>query len=492
MIETDVCVIGGGPAGATIARRLALSGHRVCLFEKSRYPHPKIGESLTPNILPLLETLGLRERVEQASFSRPEKNLVRWSSASVRLSDPDAPRGLVVDRARFDGLLLEAAREAGVKVWQPAEVLRPHLTNAGNWNVTVRCEAGLLKIKARYLVDATGKVNVLRGKRRRCSAATIALYAYWRNAGIDPSTVLVEAGPDEWFWGATLPDGAFNAMVFADPSRVRHRAGQLPKLESLYRSMLARSSLLRGCLKGTLASKVKGCDASSYVDEHPIDERSIKVGEASFSIDPLSSQGVQAAINSGLQGSIVVHTLLTRPEQGAAAMEFYRARQHETVAYHQSLAAKYYSESRFHDGSEFWRKRAGVELQAPPVRSPGRSASSPAFSSESLLRLSDATSFVPTPCITGDIITNVPALAHPELERPIAYLNNIEVSCLFSSPAQDRTVADIIRAWSRYFSPLDSVKLIDWLYRTGVFVPTPERKVLEKNFLAREQVTTEI
>lgn len=479
VIDTDVCVIGGGPAGATIARRLALLGHRVCLVEKTRYPHPKIGESLPPNILPLLETLGLRERVEGASFLRPEKTLVRWSSASERLTFSSGPPGLVVDRGRFDQLFLEAAREAGVRILQPAQALRPNLGEAEYWNLPVRCGAKLLKVKARYLVGATGKCSALDGKRKRCSVPTIALYAYWRNAGIDPSAVTVEAGLDEWFWGATLPDGTFNAMVFTDPSRVRRATGQSQGLESLYRSILTQSSLLRGCLSGTPVSKVKGCDASSYVDEHPVDEHSIKVGEASFSIDPLSSQGVQAAINSGLQGSIVVHTLLTRPEHAAAAMQFYRDRQQETVAYHQRLSAKYYSESRFHGTGQFWQKRAGVESKPLPVRS----GSSPAFSGELRLSLSDATSFVTTPCITGDIITNVPALVHPELERPIAYLNNIKVSHLFGSVTKDGTVADIMQAWSRYLSPFDSIKIIDWLYHLGVFVHTPNRKDLGKNFI---------
>jgi flavin-dependent dehydrogenase len=484
VIDTDVCVIGGGPAGATIARRLALSGHLVCLVEKTRFPQPKIGESLSPNILPLLETLGLRERVEEASFLRPEKTLVRWSSANERPPFPSDPRGLMVDRGRFDQLLLEAAREAGVRILQPAQALRPKLGESGYWTLPVRCEAEQLMVRARYLVAATGRRNLLHGKRKLYSVPTIALYAYWRNAGIDPSAVMVEAGLDEWFWGATLPDGTFNAMVFTDPSRVQSSRGQLQGLESLYRSMLNQSSLIRGCLTGTLASKVKGCDASSYADEHPVDEHSIKVGEASFSIDPLSSQGVQAAINSGLQGSIVVHTLLTRPVHTAAAIQFYRDRQQETVAYHQLLAAKYYSESRFSGAGQFWQKRAGFGLKPLPVRL----GSSPAFSVELRLCLSDAASLVTTPCITGDIITNVPALVHPELERPIAYLNNIEVLHLFESIAKVTTVADIMQAWSRYLSPLNSIKIIDWLYNVGVFVPTSKREGSGKNFISKQVV----
>jgi len=57
----DVAVIGAGPAGSAIARRLALRGARVALVERTRFEAPRMGESLAPAALPLLTALGLRE-----------------------------------------------------------------------------------------------------------------------------------------------------------------------------------------------------------------------------------------------------------------------------------------------------------------------------------------------------------------------------------------------------------------------------------------------
>lgn len=467
-LDIDVCVTGGGPAGATIARQLALLGHRVCLVEKSRYPCPKVGESLPPNILPLLDRLGVRDRIEGGSFLRPDKSIIHWSDAHERLKFETDQRPLLVDRGRFDHLLLEAAREAGVIVMQPAQALRPTLNGDECWHIPVRCGPGLIEIKARYLAEATGRRSLPGAKRTRCSALMIALYGYWRNTNIDTSAIMVEAGLEEWFWGAPLPDGSFNAMVFTDPHRFRQVARRGRRLESLYRSLLAGSSLLRGCLTGTLMSKVTACDASSYVDEHPIDAHSIKVGESSFSIDPLSSQGVQAAITSGLQGSIAVNTILTRAENSAAAINFYRDRQRESVALHRNLSAQYYSQSRFSGtGAAFWQKRSAAEPKSVPVES----EKSPILFDDLRLNLSDAARFVTTPSITGNIITNIPALTHPKLERPVAYLNNIEASLLLDCIPQGGSVADITRAWSRYFPRCDSLETLDWLCRTGVLVP---------------------
>lgn len=296
----------------------------------------------------------------------------------------------------------------------------------------------------------------------------VALYGYWRNTNIDASAIMVEAGLEEWFWGASLPDGSFNAMVFTDPHRCRRVARRGRRLESLYRSLLAGSSLLHDCLTGTLMSKVIACDASSYVAEHPIDEHSIKVGESSFSMDPLSSQGVQAAITSGLQGSIAVNTILTSAENSTAAINFYRDRQRESVALHRNLSAQYYSESRFSNaGAAFWQKRSAAESKSLPVDS----ERGPILFDDLHLNLSDAARLVTTPCITGNIITNMPALTHPKLERPVAYLKNIEASLLLDSIPQGGTVSDITKAWSGYFSRRDSVETLSWLYRMGVLVP---------------------
>src|SRR5262245_45249141 len=82
----DIVIAGGGPAGAAIAQLLSGLGFRVVVFEKRRFPRRQIGESLTPRILPVLDFLGIRARVEAARFLRMVGHTVCWGSAQPRTS----------------------------------------------------------------------------------------------------------------------------------------------------------------------------------------------------------------------------------------------------------------------------------------------------------------------------------------------------------------------------------------------------------------------
>ncbi|MCK6587655.1 MAG: FAD-dependent oxidoreductase [Polyangiaceae bacterium] len=48
-LDTDICIIGGGPAGASAALRLRALGYRVCVLERRVFPRRTAGESLTPS-----------------------------------------------------------------------------------------------------------------------------------------------------------------------------------------------------------------------------------------------------------------------------------------------------------------------------------------------------------------------------------------------------------------------------------------------------------
>ena len=63
-------VVGGGPAGSTIAALLAERGVDVVLLEKDRHPRFHIGESLLPFNLPLLKRLGVDKEVDRIGLPK--------------------------------------------------------------------------------------------------------------------------------------------------------------------------------------------------------------------------------------------------------------------------------------------------------------------------------------------------------------------------------------------------------------------------------------
>src|SRR5260370_31139790 len=74
--ECDVLVVGGGPAGSTIAALLAQKRRHVVVLEKERFPRFHIGESLLPLNLPLFDRLGVAEDVRRIGVYKPGAELV--------------------------------------------------------------------------------------------------------------------------------------------------------------------------------------------------------------------------------------------------------------------------------------------------------------------------------------------------------------------------------------------------------------------------------
>jgi 2-polyprenyl-6-methoxyphenol hydroxylase-like FAD-dependent oxidoreductase len=115
----DVLVVGGGPAGSTIAALLAERGKRVVLVEKERHPRFHIGESLLPMNLPLFERLGLMAEIERigmikygAEFISPYHNkTVTFNFADA--TDKRYPYAYQVRRSALDEILFKNAAEKG-------------------------------------------------------------------------------------------------------------------------------------------------------------------------------------------------------------------------------------------------------------------------------------------------------------------------------------------------------------------------------------------
>jgi flavin-dependent dehydrogenase len=436
--RVDVCIIGAGPAGSALANRLARLGYDVCLIERSRFPRSRIGESLSPGIHPQLEMLGVGPAVRAAGFRPCEGSRVQWESDVAVRRDFGANAGLLVDRARFDALLLETARARGVRVMQPA-ALRARARHGEGWRLEIESADGITILDAAFLADASGRSAALRGRKQPTGPRTLALYGYWIGASLahEPR---IEAGADGWYWGVPLPDGTYNAMVFVDATEFR--ATRATALDASYQALLARSGLMEVCRDMRLAGPVRIADATPYLDGDSIGPHHIKVGDAALTIDPLSSSGVQKAINTALTGAVVVNTLLRRPAQADVACRFYRDNLAESSDRHREWAACHYAAAA--RGGAFWQSRAaGAAAEPEPPARPIRG-----FPPANLpVALSPEATIGDEPCIVGDLVAMKPTLHHPALERPVAFLGEWEVAMLLRPLRAGITLDALMNAW---------------------------------------------
>ncbi|WP_395840330.1 NAD(P)/FAD-dependent oxidoreductase [Cystobacter fuscus] len=467
-IRTDVCIIGGGPAGATAAMRLVALGHRVCLLERSVSSQRRPGESLTPGVWSILEILGLRDRVASADFALGKRSQVRWASEHVEQVEQrgHAP-GLIVDRARFDNLLLTAAAEQGVHVLRPAVAQRLHRRDGGHELLALQGSEAL-SIEARFIVDASGRGGFLPGARRPTAPRTLALHAYLHGEKL-PDTTRIEAVEDGWYWGTKLPDGTFSVMLFLDPETVS-LAGRRG-LEALLRSRLAASHLFEACARAELLGDIRARDATAYADAESIGQDFVKLGEAAFAIDPLSSTGVEKAMQTALSGSIAVHTLLERPGSAPVVRSFQEQRQHEAVERHAAWAAGHYRELVRHAESPFWRRRAAPEAQHPARPEAAPNVSDPAALLHVPVMRSEGMRLVELPCIRGDFIEPCRALHHPSLSRAVAFLGDVELAPLLDEVERGGTLLDIVRRWTPRVPMRQGLEIAAWLIANGMLHP---------------------
>lgn len=492
---TDIVVAGGGPAGATTARRLAELGYRVVLIEKRRFPRHQIGESLTPSILPLLDFLDVRDEVEAAGFLRMSGHSVCWGSATPRTAhySPDQQRqGFQSVRAAFDHILLDRARRAGVRVLEGRPV--QDVTTDGAHTVSVRY-APDERIRAAFCVDATGHAGVCarHGLRQRDTVfQTLALTGYWRPAtgpaGHDFANTLLEAYPNGMVWSVPLHTGLRNVTLLIDWQRGEplKRGG----LRKFYVDELGAAAYVSSFL--TQARLVAGphvFDASLYTARRFATRRSLLVGDAGLFIDPLSSEGVHKAMASAVSAAVVINTILQRPGMREQAAALYDTGQRETYDSHYRQSARYYAEEFRWPQHPFWQRRRRVpppDRDAPQAPVGDAAVHFSPFDARPVTALGVSSDVVvrEQPVIEGVYVELRPVVVAPRYPRGLRFLSGVNVPRLLECVRARRTVPDILEAYRhRPDRQLDAPpegpahirQVLARLYQDGVVTPaTPD------------------
>lgn len=457
----EICVIGAGPAGSVFATRMAQLGHQVHLIERQRFPRAHLGESLSAGVMTLLRSADMHETIEAARFPRVKGVWVKWAGEVTLREDP-GQTGLLVDRGAFDLRLAERARHFGVRLHQPARIVEQSHDGA-KWRLTIEIAGVRSQLCADFVAESGGRHGASARRATKTGATTLAVYGYWHGARL-PTMPRIEAGEDGWYWGVPLPDGSYNTLVLVDPAEFRSAPGAT--MSERFLRLLDRSALLQDCRDAELIAPVHAIDATPYLSGDCVAPNRIQLGDAALAIDPISSSGVQKALQTALSGAIVANTLLRRPGSTEAALGFYRAQLGDSSERHCRWAAAHYCEVSEHSDRPFWRQRAGTaaaEPAPPPAIDARGMASTP-------VELSRELEFVATPCLQGDFVSVASALHHPRLASPLVFLGGRELAPLLKTLSPGRTPLQIAQSWSNRM-PLESgMAIAGWLVTHGILV----------------------
>lgn len=345
-VECDVAVVGGGPAGSSMATLLRQSGYTVTLLERERFPRPHVGESMLPGVLFALGKTGALERVEKAGFTKKYGATYIWGRGrdpwTIRFSEVPQDRTFTFqcDREVFDKLLLDHARDEGVDVREGHQVTRAHMTDGRATGLSFTNEDGESgEVRARMCVDASGQWSVLgrqfRLREHNQNLRHVALFGHYHGGPTslpdvledmeptDAGNVYVVAVDDGWLWHIPLAGGLRSIGLVTDPERIRgmSRTERRKYWQRQIESCAEYKELLEG---GRWAGDFDIVSDWSFICKRFHGPGYLLVGDAACFVDPILASGIALALQGVLRATKAIHTSLEAPDLNGLAMDWYQ------------------------------------------------------------------------------------------------------------------------------------------------------------------------
>jgi menaquinone-9 beta-reductase len=456
-VSHDVLVIGAGPAGSVVARRLAGAGARVALVGAAA----RAGwEGLSRRSLALLAEEGIEGEEGLEGGEGPGQ--------SCGIIDGPFPRGgewggrkvqgfeWLVERRSLAAALRAHARAAGVDDRRDTVTSLEH--ENGQWRCLLRAGGTLA---APLVIEARGRrgperhgpllLAVGRQFRRRFGSASGAPAEHGTH--IHP----VEYG---WCWWAVRRDALWVQVVGEPRGRqpamgraamrrppmgppaawIAAAAAQIPALAQALDvcepdgDLVARPAHAR--LGRNAGLGLEPCDATRW-----------RVGDAALALDPLSGQGVYEALRGARLVATAVQSVV-RGGDAAPAHRFVALRQEESWISGVRTAGSFYRENA--DRSAFWSKTAAAYERLLPCAAPV------------------APRVERRPVLCGGLFQERDVIVTPQHPRGVWHLADVPLVSLkgYLESAEHATVMGAAAAVGRPAAAVASA--IHWLQQTGV------------------------
>lgn len=310
--QTEILIIGAGPAGSVAAGLLRRQGRQVLILERERFPRFSIGESLLPQSMEYIEAAGLLRDVVEAGFQYKNGAAFAWDGRTTEFDFREKfslgwGTTYQVQRAHFDQVLAEGAARAGAEVRYRHEVTAVEVGERP-W-VQVRSPEGEdYRVQARFLLDASGfgrtLPRLLRLETPSDFPARGAIFTHVEDrippGGFDRNKILITVHPkhcDVWYWTIPFSDGRCSLGVVARTDYLAgYQGSELERLQAIVAEDPGLSRLLGNAAWGVMPAR--------QIVGYAANVRSLcgpgfaLLGNAGEFLDPVFSSGVTIAFKS--------------------------------------------------------------------------------------------------------------------------------------------------------------------------------------------------
>jgi flavin-dependent dehydrogenase len=360
--HVSAVVIGGGPAGSTAAALLARAGIDVLLLEREKFPRYHIGESLLPSCPLVLELSGALSKVDAAGFIDKRGGLFRWGTQDWVINWLDIygsdHRSWLVDRGVFDKILLDNARDQGVRIRELAVVQDVGFDGDRARSVRWR-EAGRSQVEevtCDWVIDASGRAGVLAAQKFSSREyhkvfRNVAIWAYWKGGrtlpGTPPGGLNSISAPGGWYWIIPMADGRLSAGFVTHRDTFRSQRKNYSSLEDMVKAVMYESDDVRPLLEGhEFIPPARAEQDYSYAASAFCGPGWMLCGDSAAFLDPLLSTGVHLALYSATVAAASIIAMRDGTAAEAEALAFYEYCYRRAYARLLTLVSKMYEQYR--------------------------------------------------------------------------------------------------------------------------------------------------